>query len=133
MAQDITDANSVTIKVGSSTAGTVDGLLIIDDFEASYTPNNERKYGVGNKSAQGRTTGNEEIDLSFTHIGQNENLIDDIGDGNFDVVLSGDKYDWEIDNVDGSYTVSVSDGGDYELDFDGDALGFEIVNVDANN
>lgn len=127
MAQDITDANSVTVKIGSSEAGTTEGLLIIDEVEVSYTPNNERKYGVGNKSAQGRTTGNEEIDVSFTHIGENDDLADDIEQGNFDVVLNGAEYDYELDDVDGAFTVSVSDGGDYELDFDGDALRYSRI------
>lgn len=127
MAQDITDANSVTVKVGSSTAGTPDGLLIIDEVEVSYTPNNERKYGVGNSTAQGRTTGNEEIDVSFTQIGENDDLAADIEAGNFDVVLNGDEYSYELDDVDGAWTVTVSDGGDYELDFDGDALSYERV------
>jgi len=36
-----------------------------------------------------------------------------------------------MSNVDGAFTVSVSDDGDYELDFDGDALSYELVNESA--
>jgi hypothetical protein len=127
MAQDITDANDCIVKVGSSQAGGTSGTLIIDEFELSDTPNKERRWGVGNETAQGRTSGNREIDLSFTHIGQNGTLISDIRAGNFDVVLQGDDYSWELSDVDGEYTVNVSDGGAYELDFDGDALSHERV------
>lgn len=127
MVQDITDANSVTVKIGSSSGGTADGLLIIDEVEVSYTPNKERRYGVGNESAQGRISGNEEIDVSFTHIGENSALATDIENGNFDVVLNGNEYNYELDNIDGAWTVTVSDGGDYEFDFDGNALGYERI------
>lgn len=125
MVEEITDANTVVVKIGTSKAGGADGALIIDDFEFSVTPNHERKYGVGNESAKGRTSGNEEVDLSFTHIGQNTDLVSDIEDGNFDIVMQGDNHKWELDNSKGAFTVSVSDGGDYEFEFDGDALDYD--------
>lgn len=127
MAQDITDANAVTIKIGDDSAGTEAGLLILSDFELGIDPDNEKKYGIGNQDAQGRTTGNREITLSFTHIGQKTSLARTVEDGNFDVVVSGDEHSWEVDDVDGAMTVNISDGGDYELDFDGDGLSYELV------
>jgi len=127
MAEDITDANDVIVKIGDAQAGGTVGALIIDETEISVSKNKEKKYGVGNKTAQGRTSGNEEVDVSFTHIGQNETLANHVVDGNFDFILRGDEYAWELDDVDGSFTINVSDSGDYELDFDGDALGYERV------
>lgn len=124
---EITDANDCIVKIGSSQAGGTAGALIIDDFELEVNPNNERKWGVGNQDAKGRTSGNREINLSFSHIGQNEDLAEDIDNGNFDVVLSGNLYSWEVDDVDGSFTTNVSDGGDYTIDFDGNGLGYERV------
>jgi len=129
MAQDITDANDVLVKIGDAQAGGTAGVLIIDETEISVTPNNEKKYGVGNESAQGRTSGNEEVDVSFTHIGQNDTLAGHVEDGNFEFILKGDQYAWELDDVDGAFTINVSDGGDYEIDFDGDALGYERVDA----
>lgn len=129
MSQDITDANSCIVKVGDSQAGGTSGILIIDEVELSVAKNKERKWGVGNVDAQGRTSGNREVDVSFTHVGQNSTLIGDLEDGDFGVVLRGDQYKYELDHTDGDFTVNVSDGGDYELDFDGDALGYDRVAV----
>lgn len=126
MPQEITDANDCVVKVGDSNAGTADGALIIDDFEVSVTKNLERKYGVGNRDAEGRTTGNREIDLSFTDMGEHSGLIEEIDEGDFTVKLSGNEKTWECDHVDGDYTVSISDGGDYTFEFDGHALTFQL-------
>jgi len=104
MAQDITDANAVTIKIGDDSAGTEAGLLILSDFELGIDPDNEKKYGIGNPDAQGRTTGNREITLSFTHIGQKTSLARTVEEGDFDVVVSGDEHSWEVDDVDGAMT-----------------------------
>lgn len=125
---DITDANTVVVTVGSSTAGGTSGQLILDEFEISVTTNDERRHGVGNEDAQGYVTGNNEYDLSFTHIGEDDDLAADIEDGNFDVALEGNDYKYEANAIrPNDYTVSVSDGGDYELDFSGMALTFDRV------
>lgn len=129
MTQDITDDSDLILKIGSSQAGGPNGILIIDDFEWGLTKNKETKHGACNTKPQGRTSGNQELDVSFTHIGQNEDLINDVENGNFSVVLQGNLYQYELDYVDGDFTVNISDGGDYELDFDGDALAWERNSV----
>jgi hypothetical protein len=123
MSESITDANDCYVKVGSSKGGTPDGRLIITDFQVDRNKNRTRKYGLGNDEAQGRTNGNKETDLSFTHEGENNDLLDDIEAGNFSVVLTSRQNKWTLDNVDGSYTLNVGDE-EFTLDFDGDALGF---------
>lgn len=127
MVQDITDDSDITLSIGGQTAGTDAGILIISDFEWGVTKNKDTKYGVGKTKPSGRTSGNQELSLSFTHIGQNSGLASAVEDGDFSVTLSGDQYNYEIDHVDGDFTVNVSDDGDYELDFDGDALDWERV------
>lgn len=131
MAESITDANDVIVKIGSGgnqvQGGGTEGVLIIDEVEIGVTKNKEKKYGVGNESAQGRTSGNREVDVSFTHIGQNATLAENAEDGDFEFILRGDEYKYELDHVDGDFTVTVSDGGDYEIDFDGDALTYDRV------
>jgi hypothetical protein len=130
MAQDITDANSVVVSIGSTQAGGASGKLILDEFEFSINTNDERRHGVGNADAQGYVTGNREYDLSFTHIGESEELAEEMEQGNFDVALEGEQYKYEANDVRPSdYTVSVSDGGDYEMDFNGMTLTFDRVSV----
>jgi len=130
MAQDITDANNVVVSIGSTQAGGASGKLILDEFETSVTTNDERRHGVGNEDAQGYISGNNEYDLSFTHIGENEDLADEIESGNFDIALEGEAYKYEANTIrPNDYTINVSDGGDYELDFSGMALTFDRVSV----
>lgn len=122
----ITGANDCIIKVGEKQAGGPKGRIIIDDFEISETTNDERRHGVGNRKAQGYVSGNQEVDLSFTKFGDNQNLVSDLRAGNFTVVLMSPEQTHTVTGIRQSdFTVSVSDGGDYELDFNGMALTYE--------
>jgi hypothetical protein len=125
MAEEITDANDCIVKIGSATAGGASGALIIDSFEIEINKSLERQYGVGNRDAVGRTEGNREINLSFTHIGEENTLADDVNEGNFDIVLKALENKWEVDDVDGSFTITVEDDGTFELDFDGHGLSYQ--------
>lgn len=123
MSESITDANDCIVKVGSSQAGGTKGRLIISSFDIDVNKNRSRKWGLGNRDAQGRTNGNREIDLSFTHEGEDPDLVDDLESGNFSVVLLSRKHRWRLPDVDGSYTISVDDE-EFTMDFDGDSLGY---------
>lgn len=129
MPKDITDDSHLIIRIGDGQAGGPSGALIIDSMEFGVNKNKETKHGAANTKPQGRTTGNQELELSFTHIGQDTTLAKEIEEGNFDVVIRGNEYNYEVNYVDGDFTVNISDGGDYELDFDGDALDWDRVGV----
>jgi len=129
MAEEITDANDCIVKIGDEKAGGTSGALIIDSFEIEINKSLERQYGVGNRSAVGRTGGNREVNISFTHIGENSDLAAAVNDGNFAVVLKALENKWEVDDVDGSFTVTVEDDGTFELDFDGHGLGYSQLSA----
>lgn len=123
MSEEITDPNDCIVKVGGVTSNDTTGVLVIDDFEFTYSQDKERKYGIGNPHAQGRTNGNIEIDLSFTTIGENPDLFREVAAGDFTVALTGNDYIWRLGGVeDTEFSVSITDGGDYEFSFDGNAL-----------
>lgn len=125
MSESITDANDCIVKVGSAQAGGTKGRLIITDFEIAKSQNKERKYGIGNENAQGRIHGNIEIDLSFTHEGEETDLFDTVEAGNFDVNLEGRDNRWRLIDVDDTdWSVNVDDE-EFTFDFDGNALDYE--------
>lgn len=125
MSESITDANDCIVKVGNTQAGGTQGRLIITDFQVDKSQNKDRKYGIGNSSAQGRTHGNEEVDLSFTHEGENADLFETIEEGNFSVALTGRDWRWRLQDVDDTDISVQVDDEEYTFDFDGNALGYE--------
>lgn len=125
MSESITDANDCIVKVGSTQAGGTKGRLILTDFQLDESQNKTRKYGIGNKHAQGRTHGNIEVDLSFTHEGENADLFETIQEGNFTVALTGNEWRWRLQDVDHTdFSVQVDDE-EYTFDFDGNALSYD--------
>jgi hypothetical protein len=130
MPEDITDANDCIVKIGERQGGGTKGRLVISSFDIDVTNNRTRQYGIGNRDAIGRTNGNREIDLSFTHVGEGgaeskADLLTEIRASNFEVVLAAPNNDYAVKNVDGDYTLSV-DEEEFTLDFDGNGLSFEV-------
>lgn len=126
MAESITDANDAVVSVGSTQAGGAKGTIILSDFEITANQDKETQHGIGNQEPQGRQYGNKTYDVSFTHVGEDNELMSEIDDGNFTVKLTGNEAIYSLTDVDyDDWTMTLSDDGTWELDFNGDALGYD--------
>lgn len=135
MGDGVTSDSELEIKIEDASAGTTEGMLILDDVEFRKQRDNDPKHGVGNDEPQGMQYGNITYNVSATaHLngasadlavsvkrdaesGEHPILTAVLRTPNLEVDVG--KLDWN------DVRIEASDGGDVTMAADFDARQYE--------
>lgn len=138
-ADDVNESNTAgsfttDLNDSTTTGTTVDGVLLIDELEATLTKEESMVHGVGNQEPQARAQGNESYEVTFTLEGEDAQLFDELyirDDTVMEVRFQTNEKEHRFGDVDYTdLTINVSDD-DY-VSYDGTLTALDYKDIDIS-